>query len=212
VKLCPYDKEEPHIWFRLIEAQFAAAGIRSQKLKCTNALASLPKQVLQDILDTIDVCNDSDQPSDQLQDVLLGQFGKSKWQFFFDLLQLPMEMTDLFLAMFLICLTHFIRETVGAGNHKTAADIGKAADASWDTRGGHDPMVAAAMTHRIRRLAPTNGKKNDKRSGDSHSKSCPPSRPDFYSFHNPGNGVCKFHNYYAHNAHRCFSPCAWSEN
>jgi hypothetical protein len=25
--------EKPHIWFRLIEAQFAAAGIRSQKLK-----------------------------------------------------------------------------------------------------------------------------------------------------------------------------------
>jgi hypothetical protein len=29
VKLCPYDEEEPHIWFRLIEAQFAAAGIKS---------------------------------------------------------------------------------------------------------------------------------------------------------------------------------------
>jgi hypothetical protein len=30
VKLCPYDEEESHIWFRLIEAQFAAAGIKSQ--------------------------------------------------------------------------------------------------------------------------------------------------------------------------------------
>jgi hypothetical protein len=29
VKLCPYDEEEPHIRFRLIEAQFAATGIRS---------------------------------------------------------------------------------------------------------------------------------------------------------------------------------------
>jgi hypothetical protein len=28
VKLCPYNEEEPHIWFRLIEAQFAAAGIK----------------------------------------------------------------------------------------------------------------------------------------------------------------------------------------
>jgi hypothetical protein len=44
VKLCPYDEEEPHIWFRLIEAQFEAAGIRSQKLKYTNALASLPSK------------------------------------------------------------------------------------------------------------------------------------------------------------------------
>jgi hypothetical protein len=78
VKLCPYDEEEPHIWFRLIETQFAAAGIKSQKLKYANALASLPKQVLRDILDTIDVCNDSDEPFDSLKNTLLGQFGKSK--------------------------------------------------------------------------------------------------------------------------------------
>jgi hypothetical protein len=29
VKLFPYDEEEPHNWFRLIKAQFAAAGIKS---------------------------------------------------------------------------------------------------------------------------------------------------------------------------------------
>jgi hypothetical protein len=71
VKLCLYDKEEPHIWFRLIEAQFAEAGIRSQKLKYANALANLPKQVLWDILDTLDVCNDSDDFFDCLKDALL---------------------------------------------------------------------------------------------------------------------------------------------
>ncbi len=110
---------------RLIEAQFAAAGIKSQKLKYANALANLPKQVLRDILDTIDVCNNSDEPFDFLKNTLLGQFGKSKWQSYFELLCLPMEMqglkpsvlmgklkqnlppgaspdNDLFLAMFLI--------------------------------------------------------------------------------------------------------------
>jgi hypothetical protein len=54
VKLCPYDEEEPH--------KFAAAGIKSQKLKYANTLASLPKQVLRDTLDTLDVCNDSAVP------------------------------------------------------------------------------------------------------------------------------------------------------
>ncbi len=95
VKLCPYDEEEPHIWFRLIEAQFAVAGIKSQKLKYANALASLPKQVLRDSLDTIDVCNGSDEPFDFLKYTLLGQFGKSKWQSYFELLRLPMEMQGL---------------------------------------------------------------------------------------------------------------------
>ncbi len=91
VKLCPYDEEEPHIRFRLIKAQFAAAGIKLQKLKYANALASLPKQVLRDILDTLDVCSDSDEPFDFLKNTLLGQFGKSKWQSYFELLRLPME-------------------------------------------------------------------------------------------------------------------------
>jgi hypothetical protein len=64
--------------FRLIEAHFAAAVIRLQKLKYDNALASLPKQVLQNILDTIAVCNNSDQPFDQLKKVLLGTIWKEQ--------------------------------------------------------------------------------------------------------------------------------------
>jgi hypothetical protein len=120
-------------------------GIKLQKLKHTNALASLPNQVLWDILDTLDLCNGPDQPFDLLKEVLLRQFGKSKWQSYFELLRLPMNMqglkpsilmgklkqhlppgvspdTDLFLAMFLIRLPPLMREAVGAGNHKTAAD------------------------------------------------------------------------------------------
>ncbi len=95
VKLCPYDEEEPHIWFCLIEAQFAEAGIKSQKLKYANALASLPKQVFWDIWDTLDVCKDSAEPFDFLKHTLLKQFGKSKWQSYFELLRLPMEMQGL---------------------------------------------------------------------------------------------------------------------
>ncbi len=30
VKRCPYDEEDPAIWFRCIEVPFAAAGIKSQ--------------------------------------------------------------------------------------------------------------------------------------------------------------------------------------
>jgi hypothetical protein len=78
-KLCLYDEVEPHIWFRFIEAQFSAAGSKSQKLKHANDLVSLPKQVLWDILDALDVCNDSVEPFDFLKNTLLGQFGKSKW-------------------------------------------------------------------------------------------------------------------------------------
>jgi hypothetical protein len=45
---------------------------------------------------------------------------------------------DLFLAMFLVRLPPSMRETVGAGNHMTAAAMVKATDALWETQGGHD--------------------------------------------------------------------------
>jgi hypothetical protein len=88
--------------FRLIEAQFAA-----QKLKYANALASLPKQVLRYILDTLGVCNDSAEPFDILINTLLGQFGKSKWQSYFELLRLPIEMQGLKPSVLSLVLTKF---------------------------------------------------------------------------------------------------------
>ncbi len=71
------------------------AGFKSQKIKYANALASLPRQVLQDILDTLDVCNDSAEPLNFLKNILLGQLGKSKGQSYFESLRLPMEIQGL---------------------------------------------------------------------------------------------------------------------
>jgi hypothetical protein len=42
VKLCPYNEEEPHIWFRLIEAQFAAGGIKSQREESNHKNSNMP--------------------------------------------------------------------------------------------------------------------------------------------------------------------------
>ncbi len=69
---------------------------------------------------------------------------------------------DLFLAMFLIHLPPSMRETVGAGAHKMAAAMVKAADALWDAWGDHDPTVAAASTQRNRSPAPNSRKRGDK--------------------------------------------------
>jgi hypothetical protein len=68
--------------------------------KC-NTLASLPKQVLWDFLDTVDVYNDSNQPFESLKTFLLGQLGKSKWQSYFELLCLPLEMQGLKPSIFM---------------------------------------------------------------------------------------------------------------
>jgi hypothetical protein len=81
-----------------------------------------------------------------------------------------------------------MRKAVGAGNHKTAVEMLRAADALLDAHCGHNPMVAAATTQCSRSPAPTGRKKNNRRNGNARSESRPPSSSDFFSFHNPGNG------------------------
>jgi hypothetical protein len=78
VKLCPFYEEEPAIWFRLIEVQFTAAGIKLQKIKYVNALANLPKQSSLEHSGHGECVHESDQPFDDFKVVLLGQFGKRK--------------------------------------------------------------------------------------------------------------------------------------
>jgi hypothetical protein len=119
---------------------------------------------------------------------------------------------NLYLAMFLIRLPPSMRETIGVDTHKTVAAMVKAVDALWDARGSYDPTVTAASTQRSRSPAPSSGKRGDKRGCNARPKSRSPSRPDFHSFQNPGNGMCKFHNYYANRANRCIPPCSWSDS
>jgi hypothetical protein len=115
-----------------------------------------------------------------LKNTLLGQFGKSKWQSYFELLHLPMEMqslkpsvlmgklkqylppgishdNDLFHSMFLIPFPPSMRETIGAGTHGMAAAMVKAADALWDAQGSHDPTVAAGASLPAAGREATNG-------------------------------------------------------
>jgi hypothetical protein len=99
----------------------------------------LSKQVLWDILDTVDAWKEYDHRFDDLKAVLLGQFCNSKWKSYLELLRLPLGMdgikatilmgklkqllpqrvspiNNLFLSMFLIRLPPSMRETVGADN------------------------------------------------------------------------------------------------
>jgi hypothetical protein len=71
-------------------------------------------------------------------------------------------------------------------------------------------MVAVATTQPSRSLAPTSGKKNDRRNGNTHSKSHPSSGSDFFSFQNPGKSMCKFHNFCGNKAHKFIFSCSWS--
>ncbi|OBQ36655.1 MAG: hypothetical protein AN484_25530 [Aphanizomenon flos-aquae WA102] len=229
LKLVPYDNENPAIWFRLIDAQFLAAGIRAEKTRYAQALPSLPISVLRDILDICDQCDVSDEPYTLLKSSLIGQYGKSKWQTYFTLLQFPLAIegckpsllmgklkqllphgvspdTDMFLAMFLLRLSPNTRETLGAMNLKTAAAMAAAADGLWDARGGDAPLCAAAALRPHRSSTPASGSDGGKKADRRRSPA------PFKKYQNPNNGKCLFHNFYGARATKCTKPCNWSEN
>jgi hypothetical protein len=62
-----------------------------KKNQYTNAFANLQKQVLRDIFDTVDTFNGVECSFDEL----LGDFGKSKWQSYSELLRFPLSMDGL---------------------------------------------------------------------------------------------------------------------
>jgi hypothetical protein len=82
---------------------------------------------------------------------------------------------DLFLSMFFKRLPLSMRETIGAGTHKTAMVTVKAVDTLWDARGGNNQPVAAAMTRHSRSPTPARGKKGKKRGCSAQSQSRPSS-------------------------------------
>ncbi len=88
--------------------------------------------------------------------------------------------------------------------HKTCLTLKMVRPSRWQRplRSSFALTPAAAMTQCSRSPAPACGKKNDRRNGNARSKSCP-SGSDYFSFQNPGNGICKFHNFYGNKAHKC---------
>ena len=106
----------------------------------------------------INACRSEEFPYDALQKFLLGQFGKSKWTSYFDLLRLPSTVetarpstvlarlgsylpfnadanNEIFMAMFLMRLPPSIRESVGSSNHTitvvTPCGVPVAAPTRW---------------------------------------------------------------------------------
>jgi hypothetical protein len=116
-----------------------------------------------------------------------------------------------FLAMFLIHLSPSMQEAVGAGNHKTVAMV----EPQMPCR-----MLKAATTSQSRRprlsVADAQLLLGGERTTEGTAAPIPkvifPSALIFFSFQNPGNGMCTFHNSYGNKAHKCIFPCSYWEN
>ncbi len=184
VKLCPCDKEEPAIWFRLIQAQF----------------------------------------------------GKSNWQSYFELLWLPMEMQGLKPSILMGILKQHLPKTWHQSRHGSVSLHVLEPTTTFHAGGCScrnptrqpwrwlEPWMpcgtlTAAMTSWSQLPRPSAveaqlllARRRTTEGWQCCSKRDPSSSSDFFSFQNPGNGMCKFHNFYGNKAHKYIILCSWSEN
>jgi hypothetical protein len=79
------------IWFHLIEVQFCLGGYQIAKAQVCQCSCQPAQASPSNNLDTVDACNESDQPFDDRKTVLLGQYAKSKWRSYFELLRLLLD-------------------------------------------------------------------------------------------------------------------------
>ena len=233
VRLDAFNEDNIDQWFQSHRFEFHNNQIVKPADKSSLARVKLPKSITGVYMAELDALFLQDDPYEALCDFIVSQFGRNKWAAYFDLLRLPCTVEDtkpslmyarlkrflphradqnneLFMAMFLLCLPPSTREQVGAADHTTVAAMVKHADRVWLFRSGSDPVVATAAEHRSRSPASSPGRRVDKKSKRSKSRSANP--VSFQNFRNPPNGSCKFHNYYGVRANKCVPPCNQSEN
>ena len=233
VRLDEFNENNVEHWFNSHTWQFLNNKVTKASDKYSLARAKLPRSITDAYTSELDALFQQDDPYEALRHFLIEQFGKSKWISYFELLSLPVVAEDIrpsavyqklksllpfgadpnneiFMAMFLLRLPPSIREQVGSAGHTTVAAMVSHADRVWSFRGGPDQTVAAAAEHRSRSPASAPGRRGDKKSKRSKSRSADP--VSFQNFRNPPNGSCKFHNYYGVRANKCVPPCNQSEN
>jgi len=212
VKLPEFWTEDPDVWFYQAECAFNRARIL--------LLSVTP--------DTVD-------PYETLKGKLVADYGRTKWQRAFALLDHPdigdrrpsrlmgdmlallptgEEPNTVFLALFLRRLPASMRDHLAAGNFNTPAEMATHADLLWDARATQSLAVVEVPS-----VAAISGREGSPR--DARGRS--PDRRQFQRGKGGGRGrggrrqtpgvLCHAHKKFGADAYSCFPPCSWrSEN
>jgi hypothetical protein len=106
VKLPPFWVDNAEVWFLQAEAQFAIAGISSERTAFYHVLTALPQHVVVSVRDVVRSAATAAAPFSDLKQRLLGGYTQSKWSRMFQLIhhpglgdQRPSQLMDKMLAL-----------------------------------------------------------------------------------------------------------------
>jgi hypothetical protein len=224
VKLPPFWVDNAEVWFLQAEAQFAIAGISSERTAFYHVLTALPQHVVVSVLDVVRSAATAAAPFLDLKQRLLGGYTQSKWSRMFQLIhhpglgdQRPSQLMDkmlallssgtkpdeVFLGLFMDRLPVEMRAQLSLQDYDSPRHLAAAADLIWDARGptAYVPPAVNAVNRESRSRSPAGkGGFNTRRKKRSAT---------------PGPGdttLCFYHRRFAEKAHKCEPPCTWAGN
>jgi hypothetical protein len=224
VKLPPFWVDNAEVWFLQAEAQFAIAGVTSERTAFYHVLTTLLQHVVVSVIDV--VWSAATALFTDLKNHLLGGYTQSKWTRMFQLIhhpglgdQRPSQLMDkmlallsagtkpdeVFMGLYMDRLPVEMQAQLSLQDYESPRHLAAAADLIWDARGpmaGIPPAVNAVgreSRNRSRSPAPSGGDGKQRRRGAT-----------------PGPGgermLCFYHRRFGEKAHRCEPPCTWAGN
>jgi hypothetical protein len=229
VKLPPFWVENAEVWFLQAEAQFAIAGITSEKTAFYHVLTALPQHVIVSVLDVVRSAATAASPFSDLKARLLGGYTQTKWARMFQLIhhpglgdQRPSQLMDkmlallsdgtkpdeVFMALFMDRLPVEMRAQLCLQNYESPRHLAAAADLIWDARGPVSAVPPAVNA--VGRESRNRSRSPSARGGGKQRRRGATPGPGSTS--GGDKSLCFYHRRFADKAHRCEPPCTWAGN
>jgi hypothetical protein len=226
VKLPPFWVDNAEVWFLQAEAQFAIAGITSERTAFYHVLAALPQHVVVSVLDVVRTAATATSPFTDLKNRLLSGYTQSKWSRMFQLIhhpglgdQRPSQLMDkmlallssgttpgeVFMGLYMDRLPVEMRAQLSLQDYSSPRQLAAAADLIWDARG---PMAAVPPAVNVVGREGRNRSRSPSARGGGGKQRRRGATPG------PGGDrmLCFFHRRFGEKAHRCEPPCTWQGN
>ena len=231
---------DPDMWFTQAEAAFGLSRITRSYTKFQHIVTRLPEAVMMSCRTLLaEITPDTEDAYEQLKEQLTVNFGKTRWQRGFAILDHPdlgdrrpsAMMTEmlallppdtvpelLFFCHFLRRLPSSMRDQLASSDHKSTGAMAAHADKIWDSRSATDPVATVTNTVDAVNRRSASPRDNRPRSPGRSPNRRPQqqSQPRQSRQQTPfaGDGrtkgpLCRNHREYGPRCKNCIAPCSW---
>ena len=228
VKLPSFWTDNPRAWFIHADSQFDISHVTISRTKFNHILGSLPKEIIDTVVDIVEELGTYDDPYGALKDRLLRGFKATRWARMSQLIhhpglgdlrpsQLMSKMLallspgtapcEILLGLFMEKMPTEIRNGVALKDYDDPRVLAADADLIWDSKMAAQASGLSTLTRPNDCVAAVrvNDKGNDKRPRRR--------RPQHQPYDDAtSNGLCSYHHSWGKDAHKCTQPCTWSGN